>query len=759
MPSRIGRFRIEGTLGCGGMGTVYLGVDDHLNRRVAIKVIRPEYRLDRVRKARLLREARVLAQLNHPGVCQLHEFVEDDRADFLVLELVEGRSLRDVLAAGVDRGRALKLASQLLDVLVAVHGRGVIHRDLKPENIMVTPEGVLKVLDFGLARDLPGAESPDGAATESTARRPAGDPDEHSITSLGALIGTVGYMSPEQARGEPATAASDLYSAGLILQELLTGIRPLDRDAPPEVRLRRAMWGETAPVTGLPQDLTRLIERLKDLEPASRPAAMDAAEMLGRAIERPRRRRRQIAAAAFVVLLALFGAGMTNQYLRAERERERAEGERMRADQERVTAQQVSGFLVELFEVADPWQGRDDGVTAREIVDEGARRIQDDLRDQPLVQATLMHTLGRVYSGLGNRDAASHFLWEAAQIRSEELGKDHPDTLESLKVLGGVHRAAGRYTYCRLALEPVLAAQQGKLAPNTPEIARTKALLSTCLVGTGEVEKALRLSREALAVLRSELAKDDPELRLAHISHAYVLRHAGHLEEADAVYRQLLAEPWDESVSAQMDRAAVLNNSAYLLKTLGRYDEAEARYLEAAEIQRDQLGPIHPNRIRTLQNLSSLYSAAGDRNRAEQVGLEVVELCRQQYPEGSARTAAALVLGLGQLYLDADRLAEAEAAFREALDELARAPKPDPEWRAYTQGILAVALVRQDRGAAIRELVEESIAILSVPKPLDGDYREHLSQLAHRFEEEGCPEIARRYRRVADRQPTPTSDP
>ncbi len=177
---RLGHFRVVGELGQGGMGSVYIGLDENLGRRVALKVIRPDQRLDPMRKARFLREARVLSSLDHPNVCQFHDFIEGEKQDCLVLELVEGRNLREALDEGLDDGQKIRIAEQLLDVLVAVHGKGVIHRDLKPENIMLTDAGDIKVLDFGLARPV---EDPDSLSGEypafqwvdpiSSKRRPA----------------------------------------------------------------------------------------------------------------------------------------------------------------------------------------------------------------------------------------------------------------------------------------------------------------------------------------------------------------------------------------------------------------------------------------------------------------------------------------------------------------------------------------------------------------------------------------------------------
>ncbi len=152
----VGGIRLESLLHRGGMGELYLGFDERLERRVAVKAIGSDQRLDPIARARFLREARILSQLEHPNICLLYDYVEGSETDFLVLELLEGSSLRDILDAGLSRVEALRIAISVGEALIAAHSMSVIHRDLKPENIMVTGTGQVKVLDFGLARPVDG---------------------------------------------------------------------------------------------------------------------------------------------------------------------------------------------------------------------------------------------------------------------------------------------------------------------------------------------------------------------------------------------------------------------------------------------------------------------------------------------------------------------------------------------------------------------------------------------------------------------------
>jgi serine/threonine-protein kinase len=196
-PSAVGPFKIERDLGRGGMGEVYLARDTRLDRAVAIKALPAHLTQDQDRLARFQREAKVLASLNHPGIGAIYGLEEADGRQYLILEFVEGETLADRLTNGpIPVSESLSIAKQIAEALEAAHEKGVIHRDLKPANVMVTPDGAVKVLDFGLARTADGSLSSTAMATPDSPTMP-----QNSPTIPGAIMGTVGYMSPEQARG------------------------------------------------------------------------------------------------------------------------------------------------------------------------------------------------------------------------------------------------------------------------------------------------------------------------------------------------------------------------------------------------------------------------------------------------------------------------------------------------------------------------------------------------------------------------------
>src|SRR3984957_13013007 len=206
-PLTIAHYRISGRLGQGGMGAVYRAMDTKLGREVAIKVLPRSFAEDADRVARFSREAKVLASLNHPNIAQIYGI--EERA--LVMELVDGENLKGPLPVET----ALKYAKQIADALEAAHEKGITHRDLKPANIMITPAGVVKVLDFGLA-----TVNPDPS---SAADRPNSPTLTMRATQAGMLMGTAGYMSPEQARGNAVDKRADIWAFGVVLYEMLTG--------------------------------------------------------------------------------------------------------------------------------------------------------------------------------------------------------------------------------------------------------------------------------------------------------------------------------------------------------------------------------------------------------------------------------------------------------------------------------------------------------------------------------------------------------
>ncbi len=278
---RIGKFRIVEQIGEGGMGLVFRATDEQLRRTVALKVIPEDWVSDEIRRQRFIREARAAAAVSHPNIATIYEAGEDDERVYIAMEYIRGQTLRELVAQrSLPFGRAVEIASQIVRALQRAHGAGVVHRDLKPENIMIDDQGQVKILDFGLARRaaspvLVPTEELASANTELVAPRTNEDSDEF-VTAAGQVLGTPGYMSPEQAQGRPVDSPTDIFSLGAVFYEMLAGKGPFADGTTMELIIATARdthrpVSESNP--DVPLATERLIDRCLAKDPQQRPTA------------------------------------------------------------------------------------------------------------------------------------------------------------------------------------------------------------------------------------------------------------------------------------------------------------------------------------------------------------------------------------------------------------------------------------------------------------------------------------------------------
>jgi len=305
---QISRYRVLSRIGAGGMGEVYLAEDSSLGRKVAVKLLPSAIAADATARLRLQREAQAVASLDQPFICKVYEAGVDDDVAFIAMEFVDGMTIRDRLARGpIPIDEAVRLGGEIADALEFAHARRIIHRDLKPSNVMITPDGHAKVMDFGVARQL------DPADLETVGQ---------TTTASGAVVGTPAYMSPEQLRGEPADARSDIFAFGLVLYEMLTASHAYPH--PTSVATASAILHDPAPtlsvrLTGAPPLLDHLIGRCLDKNPARRYQSLRDVRIELDAIARgtttatmrpavpPRRRWLLVAGAALIVVAGAVG--------------------------------------------------------------------------------------------------------------------------------------------------------------------------------------------------------------------------------------------------------------------------------------------------------------------------------------------------------------------------------------------------------------------------------------------------------------------
>jgi predicted Ser/Thr protein kinase len=265
--SMLKHYKVEDVLGKGGMGVVYRAMDTRLNRPVALKLLSERYVTNQDLKQRFVREARAASAINHPAIAQVYDVDEVDGQTFIAMELVEGDTVRELIEAReLDLLGALEISIQVADGLAKAHESGIVHRDIKAENLMITRDGRAKILDFGLAKLLgpdPGEAGQDPAEMETVV----------NPTVIGAVMGTVSYMSPEQARGRTVDHRSDLFSMGIVLYEMVTGELPFHGDTPLDT-MHAIAYEETRPVTtirmNLPASLQRVVGRCLRKKPEDR---------------------------------------------------------------------------------------------------------------------------------------------------------------------------------------------------------------------------------------------------------------------------------------------------------------------------------------------------------------------------------------------------------------------------------------------------------------------------------------------------------
>ncbi|WP_395789576.1 tetratricopeptide repeat protein [Aquimonas sp.] len=646
LPEQIGAWRIMGELGAGGMGRVLLversGGD--FEQRGALKLIRHGIAASEFAR-RFVQERQILARLDHPCIARLLDGGRDPGGRlYLVMEYVDGEPIDrycDRHRLGI--GARVELFLQVCAAVAHAHRNLVIHRDLKPSNIVVSADGSVKLLDFGIAKVLDDSEAGAAMATRAEMR-----------------MFTPEYASPEQVRGEPVTTASDVYQLGLLLYELLTGHRaqavgqatpagleraicntepprPSQRlaetdSAQAEARqlrvatLRRSLRGD------LDNIVLKAIRKAPERRYASVPELIEDLQRsrAGHTVRaRPdtwayrartflRRHPIGVAFAFITALLLLFYAvtlTLQAQALAVERDRAQAEARK---------AREVQGFVQRLFEGIDPDIAGAPPLSVKALLDRSWGEIEGELGAHPEVQAELLDTVGNVYRALGDYDRAGELLGSAQALAEKFEGS-----------------------------QPLLAAR----------IYRSYGIT----LGAGaDLELAERQLRRALQIQRSQMAEYDVTSADTMVELAYLLRRRGNQLDAERFAREAL----DIRIAThgEQDRtvAESLNQLATIERLAGRLESADTLATRALEVRRAVLPPTHPQIAENLSDLAMIKRRRGDIKLALTLYAESIE--GQRKARGSRHPFLAATLGnYGKALGQANRLVEAEAALREAL--------------------------------------------------------------------------------------------
>lgn len=760
----VGPYRLIRRLGEGGMGIVFLAEREEagFSQRVALKLLRSGF-LDPRLADQVAHERRVLARLEHPNIARLIDGgTTPSGQPYLAMEYVEGDTLLDHAAQqGLSLGEKIGLFVEICDAVQYAHQQLVVHRDLKPRNVVVGRDGRPRLLDFGISKLLDPSEG-DGGHTRS-----------------GSWF-TAAYASPEQFQGRSAGTLTDGYALGMILYELLAGQRPynLEGRSPAEMerliceiepprpsercadpRVARRLRGDLDTITlkalaKEPRHRYGSVEQLaEDLRRylAGQPVRARRASVGYRTGKFIRRHRSSVAIAG--VALAGLGAAVVG----VARQAELARRERDRAEAALAQSQEVTEYLIGLFEAADPGQATIEPEAARALLRQGLMRVEE-LSAQPLVQAGMLDALGMVLVNLGQFGQAAELISRGWRLRSEALPADHPDVAVSLSHLGRVLRGQSRYSEALKRYDEALAIRLRALGPDHPDVAASHydlgflapylgqndesvrhyeqalaiarrslgedhvrtadymGVLGLALRRVGRLEEGLGLLQESLARKERVLGPDHPETALARFYLGDQLVRVGRPVEAERSYREGIAARRRVLGDDDLGMVHGLGNLASLLGDQGRGAEAEALYREALRIRRTRLGERSAGYAGSLDALASELARQGRLGEALSIRREALAILREALGFEHAIVAGSLT-NLSELLERMGQLAEAERAARDAVGLRVRLVGPHHSLTGAAELRLASVLAARGQREAAEQTGRRGLAILEAAFP------------------------------------------
>ena len=733
-----GPYRLKKLLGEGGMGVVYLAEREDLGLLVAVKFLRDAW-MSPARRERFAGEQRMLAALNHPSIARLYD--ADTLADgtpWFVMEYVEGVPITEYCAQrNCPLEERLRLFRKVCEAVQYAHEHAVIHRDLKPSNILVTSDGNVKLLDFGIAKQLDGL------------------PQTVDRTRTALRMMTPAYAAPEQIRGDDVGVFSDVYALGVVLYELLAGRMPVDigcRSIADAERLiaehepekpsascqraggKRTEWADLdvlcqTAIHKDPQRRYRSMEMLiRDVDHYLNGEPLEARpdSLSYRAGKFVRRNRRQVIAAALAFTAVALMAAYFTLRLAAARNTAVAAARR---------SQQVQQFMLNLFGGADQAAGPAEGLRVTALVDRGAQEAQT-LRD-PELQTDLYQTLGGIYQKLGKLEQAERLLQSALDRRKSSADASRTEVAESLvamgllrvdqakldqaehlvrdglqrataarppdhqaiakatAALGKVMEARGAYDKAIPLLERAVQLQSERNAP-TRDLPETLKELADTQFYAGHYQACNDLTRRALALHRGLYGERHPLVADDLINLGAVQFEWGHYTEAEGFHRQALEMVQAWYGKEHPETASTMSMVGRDLIFQKRFDEAVAMLEESVGIQERVYGPKHPKVANILNELANVALQRERLDEAEARFQRVVEIYRAAYGDRHYRVALALS-NLASVYLNRKEYPRAEALYRQAISLYGQTLPADHSYVGIAQIKLGRVLVREKR--------------------------------------------------------------
>lgn len=736
----IGPYKIIRELGRGGMGVVYLAAreDEQFRQQVAIKLVKRGLDTEDILR-RFRNERQILASLNHPNIAKLFDGgMTSDGLPYFVMEYIEGLPLLQYCDdRNVSTNDRLALFRRVCAAVQHAHQNLVIHRDLKPSNILVTHDGEVKLLDFGVAKLVNPALTGGGLTQTQAVFR----------------VMTLEYASPEQVRDQHVTTATDIYSLGVTLYELLTGTRPYRFKDTSPAELSKAICDSqpskpseaisdkdqstgsehrhtalnTSNAKSLRGDLDNMILMALRKDPARRyksaeqfsedirrhlhglPVIARADTLAYRSSKFIKRNRIAVVAAALILLTLIGGIIATAWQSRIARR------QRDTARLEKAKAERINSFMQDMLGLTNPgWFApslqRDHDVTVKELLDEMANRVETEMSDQPEVQAAMQRSIGNSYFYRTRFDLAEHHLHAALEADLKLYGEQNQETARTLTLLGNARLQQGDPAGAQVFHQRAVEVFRKEYAAGNAEARWYVAACSGYgqdLKAKGDLKNAADLYNEGLKLSPQVSGNDRAVIAIMLTNLAFVRADQQNLDEAEALHRQALQEFRSLPGRTRSEVGSTFTGLGEVLTAKGRFAEAQQALREGLAAYRTVWGDDSAYIAGNLTDQSVALYRSGDFEGAERQAAKSLESYRKRYPEGHVAFATPLII-LGLSMNKTARSTQAEPLLRQALDIRTRALPQGSYVLAFAKGSLGECLTTQKRYPEAEPLLIQS---------------------------------------------------
>jgi serine/threonine-protein kinase len=691
-----GNYKAMNKIGSGGMGSVYLAerIDGVFQQKVALKVVNPGMNSQEI-ITQFEEERQILARLQHPHIARLLDGgISELGLPYFTMEYVIGKPITEYCdEENLTIEERLELFKKVCEAVLYAHQNLVIHRDIKPSNILVQDDKTVKLLDFGIAKVFEENEQ------------------QKFLTRTGMRVLTPQYASPEQVKGDPVTTATDIYSLGLILYQLLAGCPPYEVKSTSALEMERIICltepqkpstmiskifssasdsTQKASLDLISRKRTTTIPKLKkrisgDLdniclmairkEPGRRyssiaqfiadidnhltglPIIARKSTAVYRTKKFIQRHKVGVVITSLAVLIIAIVTIFYTIQLAEERDRAQLEAEK---------AKKVSEFLASIFKVSDPELSRGETITARELLDNGVKRIQSELSDQPEVLANMLGVTGNVYKSLGLYKNALVLLQKAYSINDSVLGSSSPEVAKSMNDLANLNFAMGEYESAIEKFDKALQKRKIIYGEKSLEAAESMNDLAMVLRQEGDYKLSEKLLSASLSIRKKLLASETPEVAQSLNNLALLKQDMGQYNKSKILFEESLKI--NEKIYGKIHPSVTetIGNLAKLLQQMGEYEEASKLFNETLAVDKKLYGEVHPLISTDLYNIASNTKLMGDLNSAEKLYSEVLELDKKLL--GEAHPYIALDMNnLAIILSDKNDYTKAERLYKESL--------------------------------------------------------------------------------------------